>query len=133
MTAAGLPSLKLRVAPAVSTGGALVAVKLKLKLAAMVSGGSIASVSVTWLPITVTAQLPSGRLALGSSVAWLVPVPLTVKVCALPQLIVKLPRPKFTFSLKFTTMLPAALALPPLGGLVVVTVGAGSVVVKFTT
>src|SRR5438067_12695343 len=67
----------------------------------MVSGGSIESTSWIWFAITLTAHVvPSGRSAVGSSTAWLVPEPLTENVFGVPlghwrlnELIVKVTAP----------------------------------------
>ena len=73
----------------------------------MWSGGSFESVSLTLFAITLTAHVvPSGRSAVGSSVAVDVPEPLTEKVFGVPlghwrvnELVEKV-----TFSLKLTVM-----------------------------
>src|SRR5947208_15986392 len=96
----------------------------------MLSGGSTVSTSLIPVAITLTAHVvPSGRFAAGSSTAWLVPEPLTVKVFGVPlghwrvnELVEKV-----TASLKLTVMLVfTATLVAPLVGTVVMTNGAVS-------
>src|SRR5213080_747486 len=80
--------------------------------------------------IALTAHVvPCGRSAVGSSTAWLVPEPLTVKLFAVPLGHSRLNElvEKVTASLKLTVMLVfTATLVAPLVGTVVVTAGAVS-------
>src|SRR6185503_307578 len=79
-----LPSVARFVAPLIGTvvvtWGAASVLKLNTKLAAIVSGGSLASASVTWAATTVTVQVtPLGKLLVGLSTKLLAgPVPVVL-------------------------------------------------------
>src|SRR5947208_3064560 len=98
----------------------------------MLSGGSTESVSLIPLASTVTVQLvPSGKSAVGSSVIVQVPEPLTPKASDEPlgHSIVNELVLAFTGSLNETvTLVLGFTSVAPPAGLVLVTVGALSVV-----
>src|SRR5438874_4290752 len=108
---------------------AVTVVKLQLWSAAIVSGGSTASWSVTWLAMTVTVQLSLfAKSASGFSVKAVGP-PLALAVCAplvAQEIVYQLPAtstgsPKVTV----TSALTATLVAPPAGD-VLETAGAAS-------
>src|SRR5207247_9801896 len=97
----------------------------------MLSGGSFESTSLIWFAITLTAHVvPSGRSAVGSSVAVEVPEPLTEKLFGVPLGHSRLNElvEKVTGSLKLTVMFVfTAMLVAPFAGDVVVPDGAMSV------
>src|SRR5256885_792518 len=98
----------------------------------MLSGGSTESTSLIWFAITFTVQIvPSGRSLVGSSVIDEAGEPLTPKLWGEPlghSIVNELPL-AFTGSLKLTvTLLLGLTAVALFAGLVLVTVGALSVV-----
>src|SRR5437667_106388 len=98
----------------------------------MLSGGSTESTSLIWFAITFTEQVvAAGRSVVGSSVIVDVPEPLTPKLWGEPlghSIVNELPL-AFTGSLKLTvTLLLGLTPVAPFAGLVLVTVGALSVV-----
>src|SRR5436190_1040519 len=98
----------------------------------MWSGGSTASTSLIWFAIKVGGEtVRAGRLLVGSSVIDEKGEPLTPKLWGEPlghSIVNELPL-AFTGSLKLTVMLLlGSTAVAPLAGLVLVTVGALSVV-----
>jgi hypothetical protein len=102
----------------------------------MLSGGSTESLSLIPLASTVTVQLvPSGRLAVGSSVKLEPGVPESENVFELPpQTSVKDAAVALTDSLKLTvTFVSVPTFVAESAGEVLVTVGAASAVVKLNT
>src|SRR2546423_15436771 len=100
----------------------------------MLSGGSIASTSLIWVAIRVTVQtVRLGSLLVGSSVIVEPGEPVTVKACAEAvghSSVNELPV-AVTDSLKVTSMFAVFdTSVAPSAGLVLVTLGAASVVVN---
>src|SRR5215207_4607600 len=119
----------------VVTAGGVSIVKAKTKLAAILSGGSLVSWSVTWAAKTVTVQVsPFVKSVFGLIVKMLGPpvttVSATLRVPLLPQTIWNQLPVTLTGSLKVTLRLVfVARLVAPLVGVVAVTVGAASTVV----
>src|SRR6185436_14641903 len=113
------------------TLGGLSIVKLKTKFAAMLSGGSFESASVTCAANTVTVQSsPLAKSVSGFTVKVVFGLAETTDVCAplVAQEIVTGVAPRFTDSLNvIETFELLAICVAPLVGVVALTVGAASI------